>query len=1037
MQNNVNIDKEALLSIISNNLDNYMAGTEAVGRSKSNAAIRKANEIINDVNVSTKEIQANTLKMTAALLDGLDPSKSKISTQNGSFNEIDNSRSLLTLEGKTKNNNNIMDIIKEKVNRTNRELMLNAPGGIYKHIVMCRRNVFMNNRFPLLKKSNRLFVDDMNNGSFRGSKSRPIPFKVFDSNGSQIKDLMELKKINEILNPSSQSSLSQDKVSFNDIQTETDCLFRQDGIAMILVKANKDICKEVYIKYILSQKKKRDIQEIKAKIATESVLKVLDPKEFYKVGCESELEYNSTLDEQLFKQYESKVPSSAYGYVDEYYLQTPDGNKTRISTLDKFEIELGLESFEEFATRYLQGGCNEIMSCPTALSKNGMYFSVGIGQIPSEYAAPILNEMFNRSMNSKISVGIESCNTKTDKLSNYLTEDERNTLLNSSFSDIYNIHIPDSGLDGPSDIPNYIGTESLLLTEGRDNLESIYLKTLRMESIDDSILEGTECVTNLTELKDLMTANNNIIAGLESKLAEFTSDMTPGLETGAAPGMSTYGFPTSADPYYNTHGQTGKHKVITKQLEKEISEKSALFNKLEKTFGSVLGETTITLDGTRCVPVFGGNRFLGVFNTEYTHQDVSYLVTMRTVLGNPVSFSSNMDMLDLNREEYEEIIGRLIFSDTIKPIIEKNMSTKFIKDNSEIIHTLQQLLEENEISNQMAYSDLTRFSMYNLAKVTFIPASEIILKRNGISGMGESLYENVTIPAMAYIIINECILSYYLVDAKGISFLVVPKGMNPDSNTYGQSTIEDVIRSINVTRSDMNDLGAYNFGLTHKIVTLYKDPDLAQSDIQVQSLQYPDFNIDQAFISTLEQMATGGVGYNSALYTSKDGSSVELAKKLYEMNDTEALEILKYQQFKQKPDSQLATRMLRLRGGEKYKNYVVVWEAPDINRGNRSKGTEALKEIKESLDTQVDIISTIYKGNKDVNSSMEAIKLRIIANMKIPDLSVQDIEQIVQDGIRDTKTAKSTEVQEQVNDTTNLNNEYEEENEDLFGSEEL
>lgn len=1032
-----NITRDEILDTIANQLDSYMAGVEAAN-TKSNAAIRKATDIINDVNVSTKEIRASTLKTTAALLDGLDPSKNKINTQNtGTYNDINNSRSLLTLEGKTKANNNIMDLIKEKVNKTNRELMLNAPGGIYKHIVMCRRNVFMNNRFPLLKKSNRLFVDDMNNGSFRGSKTRAIPFKIFDANGSQIKDLMELKKINEILNPSSQSSLTQDKVSFNDIQTETDCLFRQDGIAMIQVKANKDICKEVYIKYVLSQKKKRDIQEIKAKIATESSLRILDPKLFYNAGLESDIEYNSILDDETFKKYENKVPESAYGYVDEYYLTTPDGNRSKISTFDKYEIELGFETFEEFATRYLQGGCNEIMSCPTPLSKNGMYFSIGIGQIPTEYATPILNELFNKSMSSKVSVGIESCNTKTDRLSQYLTEEERNVLLNSTFSDIYNIHIPDSGIDDTTDVPNYVGTESLLLTEGRDTLESIYLKTLRMESIDESISSGTECITDLNELREMISANNNIIAGLESKLAEFTADMTPGLETGAAPGMNTHVFPTSADPYYNTHGHTGKHKAITKQLEKEISEKTALFNKLDKMFGSVLGETTIILDGTRCVPVFGGSRFLGVFNTEYTHQDVSYLITMRTVLGNPVSFSSNMDMLDLNREEYEEIIGRLIFSDTIKPIIEKNMSTKFIKDNSEIIHTLQKLLEENEISNQMAYSDLTRFSMYNLAKVTFIPASEIILKRNGIEGMGESLYENVTIPAMAYIIINECILSYYLVDAKGISFLVVPKGMNPDSNVYGQSTIEDVIRSINVTRSDMNDLGAYNFGLTHKIVTLYKDPDSAQSDIQLQTVTYPDFNIDQAFISTLEQTATGGVGYNSALYTSKDGSSVELAKKLYEMNDTEALEILKYQQFKQKPDSQLATRMLRLRGGEKYKNYVVIWEAPDINRGNRTKGTEVLKEIKELLDTQVDIISTIYKGNKDVAMSMEAIKLRILDNMKIPDLSVQDIKQIVEDGIRDTKTAKSTEVQEQVNDTTNLNNEYEEENEDLFGDNEF
>ena len=1031
---NYNIPKDEFIKFIDERIDNYMsgyqAGTEAAKKEKTSPAVRKVNEIINDVKVSTNQIQSNTLKTTAALLTGLDPSRNAVSSL-GDFSEIDNSRSLLTLEGKTKANNNIMDVIKEKVNQTNRELMLNAPGGIYKHIVMCRRNRFMNARFPLLKKSNRLFVDDMNNGSFRGSKNRSNPFRVYDGRGSQIKDSMEIKKINEILNPSSQNSLTQDRVSFNDIQAETDCIFRQDGISMIMVKANKDICKEVYIKYLMSQKKKRDIKEIKAKIATESVPRIINPKEFYEAGLEDNvIAYNEELSTEIFDLYRDKVSEESYTYVDEYYLETPDGNRTKITSLDKREIEIGLESFEDFAKRYLLGECDEIMSCPTALNKNGMYYSLGIGNIPAEYATSILSEMFNKSKRESISVGIESCESKIDKLDGYLTNDERDTLLNTSFFDIYNIHINDAISQSAT---NYVGTESILLTEGRNTLEDIYLKVFRLESIDSSMLAGNESmITDVDYLKDILDANTNIIQGLESRLEEYQS----GTETGAPPGMSGYVQPTSADPYYNTHGYTGKHKVLTKKIEKEIQEKTALFNKLDKMFGSVTGETTIILDGTRAVPVFGGNRFLGVFNTEYTHQDVSYLITMRTVLGNPVAFSANMDMLDLNREEYEEIIGRLIFSDTIKPIIEKNMSTKFIKDNSEIIYTLQKLMEENEISNQMAYSDLTRFSMYNLAKVTFIPASEIIMKRNGIEGMGESLYENVTIPAMAYIIINECILSYYLVDAKGISFLVVPKGMNPDSNVYGESTIEDVIRSINVTRSDMNDMGAYNFGLTHKIITLYKDPDLAQSDIQIQSLQYPDFNIDQAFISTLEQTATGGVGYNSALYTSKDGSSVELAKKLYEMNDTEALEITKYQQLKQKPDSQLATRMLRLRGGEKYKNYVLMWEAPDINRGNRTKGTEVMKEIKELLDTQSDIIASIYKGNKEVASSMEAIKLRLLENMKIPDLTVQDIKQIVEDGIRDTKTNKSTEVKEEVQQADNFNNEYEEENEDLFGNDE-
>lgn len=1025
-------------NILNNMMDEveFTGGTEAYKRAKQSPKVKKVMETLNDVYASTRNIQSDTMKTAAAIIEGLDPNNAAINVR-ANNTEITDNRNVITLNGKTAKNNDLQDVIRENVEKRNRDLMMNAPGGVYRHIVLCRRNKFINRRFPLMKKSNSLFVDDMNNGSYRGGDSRFNPFKIF-KNGIPITDAHEVSKINEILNPQSQTNISVDTIPFKSLQHESDVLFRQNGSCYIRTIPLRDVCKRLYIKYILAQKKKKDVETIKAKIAVESQYIIKDVEAFHQAGLESDdLKPWQILTKPEVEPYLENLNPSSYTLKDTYYLETEDGNKTPISKHDAHELQIGLETFEQFARRALYGDHHEIVNIPSNASPIGLHASINIAGIPQRYAVDLLNDMFNKAPNDRVNIGLESVEAKCESLGNYLTEEERNVLLNTSFTSIYNTYVDD--LPTLSGFNDYVGTEAVMVQTGRSTLEDIYLKCLRMESIGSDISQiGTESISDPSILKDMMNINNELTAGLETELNIVNNTYSAGTEV-LNPAISDASTPSIQAASVDSTANKKIDKKRAKRIEAEIAERRALFSKLDKQFANINGEVSYVLDDTRGVPLNGGRKFIGYFDTEYTHHDVSYLVTMRTVMGNPINFSSNLDMLDLNKEEYEEIMGRLIYSDTIKPIIEANMSTKFIKDNSENAYTLLKLMEENEISNQMSFQDLTRFSMYNLARVTFVPANEIVVKRNGFEGMGESLYENVTIPAMAWIIINEAMYAYYLVDGKGISFLTVPKGINPNSNVYGQSTVEDVIRSLNVTRSDINDMGAYNFGLTHKIVTLYKDED-SQGDIQLQTIEYPDFKFNETFISTLEQLSTGGVGYNSAMYTSKDGTNVELAKKLFEMNDTEALEIMKYQELKQKADSQLATRLLRLRGGEKYKDYTVIVVPPDVSRGNRSKKTELMNEALETLKSKVAIIEEIYKGDKQVESSMKAIKLNILKSMNVQDLDVNDLKSLIETSIRETATEIASIAKEQVGavgNPTGIGNDYEEENQNLFGEEEF
>lgn len=84
-------------------------------------------------------------------------------------------------------------------------------------------------------------------------------------------------------------------------------------------------------------------------------------------------------------------------------------------------------------------------------------------------------------------------------------------------------------------------------------------------------------------------------------------------------------------------------------------------------------------------------------------------------------------------------------------------------------------MEENELSQSMSYNDLTRYSMYNLSRIIFIPANQCVFKRAGSGVLGESRFAQAVVPATSHILAKEAYLSWILCDGKGISFLTLPK----------------------------------------------------------------------------------------------------------------------------------------------------------------------------------------------------------------------------------------------------------------------
>jgi len=197
----------------------------------------------------------------------------------------------------------------------------------------------------------------------------------------------------------------------------------------------------------------------------------------------------------------------------------------------------------------------------------------------------------------------------------------------------------------------------------------------------------------------------------------------------------------------------------------------------------------------------------------------------------------------------------MMFSDIVKPIFEKNMDIKFIRNNADVMYTLKKLMEENEVSRQANMTDLTRYSLYNMSRMIFIPSSQLIMYRNGESGMGDSVFEKALTPAQFCILTREGYISWILVDGKGMTFIEIPKGLSEISNETGTNDFMEQFRATQVTRQGIREIGNYDYPISQKMIIWPRDPNAAGGGITTEQITPPDFTIDQDMMNRFEQEA--------------------------------------------------------------------------------------------------------------------------------------------------------------------------------------
>lgn len=847
---------------------------------------------------------------------------------------------LLRIVGKTKDTKtNIEDLLKEQIESQNHAVSMYNHTGVYAYILQSRQNKFMEDNMPSLETACRTFVDDVCNGSYRGSEYGDHNKFKFYKKGVEITDPLLIDKMVDMLNPKSYIYLMDNVKSFDDIDSDSDYISFKDGRSFLWIIQHKDVAKDLYIKYVSKElKRKSGKNKVKAKTTTKAINNeaLNDINMFledYGLSVSLESDLKEVLSDEIFQE----LPKELYTESYEYY-QTIGTESVKIDEFTYNEFNK-TESFLRFAERYLSGECHRVYNINPNGDINklsGECFTYETQGYPQDVGRRVLSELYK--LDREVGFGLESTNNLVNKFNGLTSGDSiiPKIIDEVSFDEIYGAN--------SKIIANYneigTGVTSFGTESANVSIKNIALRNAVGKSNADRVFLGV--------LRHIDSTMENV--GMEGPI-RVDNTLQPSY------GEVMLGGVAVADKKTNTRNASEK------ELAEKVKEKSISRNRLEKMFGGIKGETVIPLDNTRTIPNMAGDKCIGVYYIEYTHQDIQHYIGLRTILGNPVSFTQNIDMLNIDTEQQEETLGRLIFTDVIKPLLERNMDTKFLKNNASMLYTIKKLLEENEVSNSMTFNDMTRYSMYNLSRIIYIPATELIFKRNGATGLGESLFNKAIVPATAAIIAKEAYLSWLLCDGKGYTFITLPKGMSEIGGEYGEEPLKEKIDNMRVSRSKLRDIAFNNAPLTRTIMTMVKD-DEASGVIDIQDIDPPEFKIDQDMIRIWEEEATSIVGYPSALFQSRDGQ-IELAKKLFEINDSIMLRVIKARKHKKTPSSQLATKLLHARGGEEYYDITVEWVEPPIDKGNNLKRSEIMNEVKETFNIAVELYDSVYENAED------------------------------------------------------------------------
>lgn len=952
---------------------------------------RSAERELAAIRASNDANMGSIIKLSSSLRKTLDTAKTalpEIGVFGKDVSQIKDSN-VLQIAGKFKSKEEAEAVITAKIEQATAQVSLYNHTGVYAKMLEARRNNFIEDNLPITRTSLDLYVDDVNNGSFRGFEYGNHNKFHFYENGALITDMNRIEKMTEYLNPTNYFKLSDDVKSFDELDAHGDYLAYKHGNSDTRLISHKDVAKDMYIKYVLKEAKRKTmgVDMIKERALVASSESSLESINDFIAGVYhmKPLKMNDNLREKLGENIIAEIPSNLYTEEDHYIGKI--GNESVEMDYYTYNEYNRNETFLEFAERYLTGGASKVYNVNPKASRNevidGYCFTFETAGVTQEVANAVLRELSEEMIsyrgsisNESLSLGIESF-IETDKplITNLLTSVDFDDIYNTSFERIasYNKMNEIHGRTKLS-FESYTGIKdnNFLFAKGANTVDRLYIRCFNALNRNEEIsMEGGIPDNSLEPSYGRME-----LGGYQ--LADKKSDQ--------------------------------KEDGSTAKATQKVKDKRINYNKLEKMFGNIKGCTVEFLDNTRKIDLMAGNKKIGVYYIEYTHQDIQHFIGLRTILGNPISYTQNIDMLNVRTDEQEETLGRLIFSDTIKPLIEKNMDTKFIRNNSDIIYCLQKLMEENELSQSMSYNDLTRYSMYNLSRIIFIPANQCVFKRTGSGVLGESRFAQAVVPATSHILAKEAYLSWILCDGKGISFLTLPKGMSELGGEYGQDHLKDRIDDLNMSRAKLRDIAFNNSPLTHRLVVLERGEE-AEQDIDIKTIDYPDFQIDQEQMKAWESEYTSIIGINSELFANTN-SNIELAKKIIELDDMQLMRVLKSRSEKKIPSSQLATKLLQLRGGEEFKDVTVEWVEPSVNVNNYQRRSEIVDELNKAVESYVAAYDSAYSADEQYEAAKPYVIRELFERLSDTDTLLTSMDDIVKEAKAKYMVALTEEVEE-------------------------
>lgn len=884
------------------------------------------------------EVRDNTVPMVAVLNNVLDGESRKLEEDDSVVGKvIENNNSSLMIKGK-KGRVSINDIISQSLGQRYSDITrFNGYGfGTSSFLRQARVNKFIEYNLTMMHTSGSLIVDDILNGSsFGNEEGYEKPFSFYNGSSTEITDENKVKKMMSLLEPDDLDTAISDTKSVSVIAKEAMYIARRDGCCAVRVIPYSSIAKSMYIKWML--------KEAKIKQAHSSLESLEDKTEYFVKDEESLLKINGflnsigleslTLNSQLSQYLDLSILNSI---PKKLLSERKIKNFSTESISDEYtkrEMEHS-ETFYSFASRYLSGELNRLYSYETEYNleisnnketkvKSNPTFSFSYSGLRNADYKDILSKMF--SSNTK-EFSLESLEENTDNFINNLDDFSKEIINNSSFDEIYNLSI-DTAINkinhkGNTNIQFY-STESLNET--------------KKESLD----------VTLTPLELLVS---NMIKEINSEEELYSTESLLDMNTNTNVDLIT--------------GSDLNGKSIEKITER-AEEKQKTFRKLDRMF-DIKGEHVEILDNTNLHFVMAGDRMMGVYQLELSSDDLQNIIMARNMiysgsLGAGMNYNNvNVDDIDL-----DQTMGRLMFTDYVKPILEKYMSKELIKNNVEIGYDLMKIMEENDMSNLAKDVSELGSSIYNYTKVNFIPAEEIVFFRNGTRGLGESLFKKAEIPAHMSILLREEYLGWVISDGKGVTFVTVPQGASDVNGEIGMSPLFDQIDEfMSLDRTSLRNTLSTNVSLTRKFFKMVK-PDSASADIKIDNIDMPEFPINTELQMLLIQEATEKVGYNSALFSSTDGN-IELARKLYEMNGTKVLEIISAQKLFKKVMCQLATLLLRLRGGDEYKDVVAVWNPPLPSKINIDQKLNTVTSKFDLVTKLIEVVDNIFEKDPSI-----------------------------------------------------------------------